>query len=58
MSQAITVVSNQGDLSPTQSGKLKGKLNKSKKPNESDNTAIQAASRQSKKTIVKNPKYL
>lgn len=63
MSQAITKVGIQGDLSPKQSGKMKEKYNKPKKlisrrGGGEDSTVIEAALRQSKRMIVKNPKYL
>uniref|UniRef100_M1DIB4 DUF4283 domain-containing protein n=1 Tax=Solanum tuberosum TaxID=4113 RepID=M1DIB4_SOLTU len=57
LSQNISQMAVEGDLSPKHTGKLKGKYTKQREQSEENLSKAQAASRQSKRTIVKNSKY-
>ncbi|KAG5568645.1 hypothetical protein H5410_064340 [Solanum commersonii] len=57
LSQNISQLALEGDLSPKHTGQLKGKYTKQREQSEENHSKAQAASRQSKRTIVKNSKY-
>ncbi|XP_055801899.1 uncharacterized protein LOC129871059 [Solanum dulcamara] len=57
ISQNIERINAEGDLSPKHKGRLKEMYTKQKKQSEADIKQAQASSRQSKRTIVKNPRY-